>query len=596
MHRRWLIPIALAVAAGAIVFLWPRPIAHEQPTESAPRAGAQSRNEAARDTAERPAAASLLPLPDLGRATLRIALVDRDGATLQGTVRIARPGEGASARRPAQETFPAPVADLGVAAGRMLEIRGSAAGHAPSSAVTLWLLPGEHRELTLPLGEGRTLRVRVIGPDQRAVAGAEVSVRQTPSPPSANQTPVAGGRTDASGEVQLAGLGAEPLEVTATAPGLCRRALELTDTDSSLAVTIALEAAQILSGLVVDAGGRPIDGAQVGALGSDENAAWLPGASTVQDGSFRLTDLAPGYYTLRASAPGFQSTTKAQVSTGAPGLRIELQRCAALTGTVRDARGATTEPYEIWIWRAQDSAGGVLLGAPIRQCAFTGDRPSFLIEDLAPGKVTLQARAPRGWTTMPAIDLLAAASAGPVDCVVEPGGRVTGSVRAEDGSVLVRLLPSDAPVPVAVPFPPQLPPRATLASAAGDWELSGVAAGRYLVEFLAVGHISERREVEVIAGGSARVPALTLRPAATLRVEVAEAARGESISLEIAHERISIPASEEGPGLFVFRDVEPGPWELRLYRAAREPSLLAPAPAVRRNLTLQAGTQTQRIE
>jgi hypothetical protein len=595
MHRRWLIPLALALVAGAIVFLWPQPIAHEQPIESAPRAGAQSRNEAATGTAERPSATSLLPLPDLGPATLRIALVDRDGAALRGKV-LVLPGEGASAPKPGQETVPAPVADLGVAAGRLLEIAGSAAGHAPSSAVTLWLLPGERRELTLPLGAGRTLHVRVIGPDQRAVAGAEVSVRQTRLPPSPNETPAAAGRTDASGDVQLGGLGAEPFLVTATAPGLCRRAVELTDAASSLAVTIALEAPQILSGLVVDEGGKPIEAAQVSALGSDENAAWLAGASTVQDGSFRLTDLAPGYYTLRASAPGFQSATKTQVSTGAPGLRLALQRCAALTGTVRDARGAMSEPYEICIWRAQDSAGGVLLGAPIRRCAFTGDRPSFLIEDLAPGKVTLQARSPRGWTTMPAIELLAAASAGPVDCLVEAGGQVTGSVRADDSAVLVRLLPGDAPVPVPVPFPPQLPPRATLASAAGDWELDGIAAGRYLVEFLSVAHVSERREVEVIAGGTARVDSLSLRPAATLRVEVAPAARGENTSLEIAHDRISIPGSEDGPGVFVFRDVEPGPWELRLYRAASEPSLLAPAPAVRRNLTLKAGTQTERIE
>ena len=54
--------------------------------------------------------------------------------------------------------------------------------------------------------------------------------------------------------------------------------------------------------------------------------------------------------------------------------------------------------------------------------------------------------------------------------------------------------------------------------------------------------------------------------------------------------------NEDGPGLFVFRDVPPGPWELRLYRAVSEPTLLAPAPAVRRNLTLRAGTQTERIE
>ena len=118
---------------------------------------------------------------------------------------------------------------------------------------------------------------------------------------------------------------------------------------------VQLEAGARIQGRVVDTKGRPVRGAVVAAASTEDTldggvgtlgnltASWRRGELLVQQkattdaaGRFRLTSLAPGDYSLRASAKGFVKAGHFGVGTGTDEVMLTLKPGASVVGRVLD--------------------------------------------------------------------------------------------------------------------------------------------------------------------------------------------------------------------------------------------------------------------
>jgi protocatechuate 3,4-dioxygenase beta subunit len=264
---------------------------------------------------------------------------------------------------------------------------------------------------------GRVVRARG-GP----VAGALVWNGARPSSP-----PV---RTGADGRFRLAVPAGAAVELGAAAAGflplrqnVARRA------GSPVATTLELRPAAALSGLVVDARGRPVPGALVLAPRSNRQAL------SRADGRFRLTRLLPrGSYELTVQKEGFPRTTAA-ARTGAAGrevppLRIVLGEGQRIRGKVLDREG---RPVAAGLTLTAEEYGG---GEPERSVTSVDAQGAFELRDLSPGRFELRAVA-RGFAPARRTGIEVGAGPEAVELGVvtlEPGTAIEGVVTDSAGS------------------------------------------------------------------------------------------------------------------------------------------------------------------
>jgi uncharacterized GH25 family protein len=176
------------------------------------------------------------------------------------------------------------------------EIFIAAGGTLPPKTVTVTLpRTGEPIELVVPpLSEKQVLTGRVVDPDGKRVAKAEV--RAFSKPEEKSQIDEKSGTSDKDGAFRVEKLRSWPYVVFATAPGFSRSEyLELEGTESAVEITLTLRASCKLSGDVVDASGQPVADAYVTA--NEENTdmtPYAPQTKTDSKGHFELVDLVPG--------------------------------------------------------------------------------------------------------------------------------------------------------------------------------------------------------------------------------------------------------------------------------------------------------------
>lgn len=199
---------------------------------------------------------------------------------------------------------------------------------------------------------------RVVFADGRAVAGAEVKAIGTDA------------TTATSGD------GAFLLDVK---PGVHRLVAQLEGAAGAMATGVTVARSQTVDGIVIrlaraasfsgtasgDDGSR-VAGAQVaarlsaGAFGV-RNELWgriVATAAADANGAFTIAPLAPGVYSLEASAPGFMEGSEFRLALEA-GQRLEvalkLNRLGAVEGVVKDELGAPIigSVVSTWDWRGQ---------------------------------------------------------------------------------------------------------------------------------------------------------------------------------------------------------------------------------------------------
>ncbi|HEV2862892.1 MAG TPA: carboxypeptidase-like regulatory domain-containing protein [Pyrinomonadaceae bacterium] len=266
-----------------------------------------------------------------------------------------------------------------------------------------------------------------------------------------------------------------------------------------------------IAGRVVGEGGEPLSGAAVYA---SRRAASAPAAgrrltaTTEDDGSFALTDIEPGVYSIMAALPGYVSEidplTGRTPGAYRPGdtATVRLLKGGVITGRVTDAQGEPVVALGVRAFRVRDPEGRPSTPLPGTSMEDkTDDRGVYRIYGLAPGAYVVtaggrptffgpfpgayDADAPTFYPsatrdTAAEVTVRTGQEANGIDIRFrdEPGRRVTGRVegpaaaQGADGSIAVSLVYASTSLSGGSTFIP-------LNSERRSFSIEGVADGEY---------------------------------------------------------------------------------------------------------------------
>jgi len=248
--------------------------------------------------------------------------------------------------------------------------------------------------------------------------------------------------------------------------------------------TVVLRAGAALDGQVVDTRGRPVAGCHVRTLPTDmvstrflaagmedDGGETLSGA----DGGFTLAGLAPGQPVIvHAWREGYTAATLqgVQIPAEKP-LRVILKAASRISGRIVDETGSPVSRAQVLAVPEARGPGGAAAG-PL------DENGSFVIENVAPGRVTVAVAAP-GF--LPArrkgVEIAEGKDVGDLEVVVRKGAVVEGRVLTSGGSPVagaqVRVLPSREP---GDPLLAALGLAEATSGEDGSYRLEGVPEGR----------------------------------------------------------------------------------------------------------------------
>ena len=530
----------------------------------------------ARGAGHAPATASL-PGAAIAAPTLRLAA----GALLAGQVLRpdGRPASGAAVTLVGSALWPAETLSAD-ADGRFRRVdlppgiymlRARLEGDATSRS-GLRITPDRPADLSLRLAPGARVGGTVRDERGEAVPGAELTLAEGGLSPLPRRA-----QADDAGAFSLAGLlpGRHTMEVRA--PGHVPTRMPLTlDAGATERLTVELVRGATVAGRVLDAQGRPLEGARVRFAGAEPRlaappvpgslgvtavvpplplfgvveseswsgllGAWHGGESTTSeaDGRFELSGLTAGAGEVVAEAPGLAPALSAGLRLRAgetrDGLELQLSEGARLEGRVLDARGFPAEGVVVTLRAEREPA-------PRTQAAPADGTFTF---DGVLGRVTLTARA-------------AALPPAREELVLEEGGRREIELRLPEALATLegRLVDEDdAPVSFAVlaleAENPRTPARRTTPTRIdGTFRLDGLPAPPWRLHAEVRGFVPLDLRLERVPEGPlelrlARPVALTIRVRDNWTGE--PPAAGE---LRVTGERMAervIPLAEEGPG------------------------------------------------
>lgn len=221
---------------------------------------------------------------------------------------------------------------------------------------------------------GLQLCVHVVQqPSLQQVSGA--TVRAFHEQPERRYVAVGEERTASSGRVCLRDLPPGRLWLVAEAPGLARASTELL-LQAARTLEMQLAPARELRVTITDELGAPLPRATLLVSGADR----LPfGALSDASGVVRLTRLPAPPWSVRVAAPGYEATTRPEVSAD---LQVALRRLSSLRVRVVDGSGSAVQGASVMI------AGANLW--PARQ-ATTDAGGAARIAGLSPGSYDLRA-------------------------------------------------------------------------------------------------------------------------------------------------------------------------------------------------------------
>ncbi len=245
----------------------------------------------------------------------------------------------------------------------------------------------------------------------------------------ANETIIGIGTTDNNGDYSIGNLPPGTYSVIVTAPNF-----------SSVTSGVSLESGQTvndlnfqllpnpggITGQVTDTNGRPISGSVVLIRTSD--GAFITSVVTSPFGNYLVRDLAPGSYTVVASATTFSTESIGVIVSSDETMAADLtlsRTVGDIAGSVVDEDGnpLTVNNIEVKLF----NGAGILL-----QTFLAGPEGTFSVADLAPGRYLLNVTAP-GFTanTVP-IDVLAAETASVAISLNPASATLTGNVFNEN--------------------------------------------------------------------------------------------------------------------------------------------------------------------
>ncbi|MEC8252005.1 MAG: carboxypeptidase regulatory-like domain-containing protein [Planctomycetota bacterium] len=331
--------------------------------------------------------------------------------------------------------------------------------------------------------------------------------------------------------------------------------------DQDLGDLVVAVAASV-AGVVQDAAGRPVAGVRVaaeqGLMGSDEG----PVTSSREDGSFVLTKLPPGTWTLRArSSEWLPVAVEQEVAAGqqVTGLLFTLSPGATITGRVVDDRGVGVVDIPVTRQRAERSGALEVVRFSDDEAVMTGEGGSFRIAGLDGGSVTLKVSGPGHATKVQSFDL----DASPVQLQVDRLGAISGVLVDGAGAAIsgsrVRAVAetrgASALLSEVAGFELQdLGRGIAMTDAQGRFEILDVTPGVVRVEATGDAHLpAERRGLSVQPGAHLDGVKLIAASGATVVVEVVDEAGEPVVGAEVEVTRAPRP---QAPGMRIESRVE----------------------------------------
>lgn len=303
--------------------------------------------------------------------------------------------------------------------------------------------PEESKWPPIVLAAGMAIGGTVKNPQGQPVIGAQIfAIGENAGRP-------IDASTDGDGKFRIGGLAAErPIMLMISADGYASLQRNATPPVEDLA--IVLKSTGTVRGRVLDAATQnPVTDFAISRTGAGgfggfqiqiRNGAVGNGDRSFQsaDGTFELTDVPPGKWTIRASASGYRNADVSGVEVGEGETKesvvLSLKKGGSLTGRVLDPQRGTGVPNASVAWRA---AGGGGFGGPMMMFGGGGNNSTatdangqFTFDGLPEGKVTITAAHP---------DYLDAAKdvtpdqQQSVDITLGTGGSISGTVVGRDG-------------------------------------------------------------------------------------------------------------------------------------------------------------------
>lgn len=319
--------------------------------------------------------------------------------------------------------------------------------------------------------------------------------------------------TDARGEFTFHAPDYAVLEASARGHGTGRAVLDGA-AQSSHKLTIRLPAAGspppgrlTIAGRVVDASGRPVEGAAVlavpaeghgpGGVSAGSDVRIAAAATTEEDGRFLLRGIDPGRYQVRASQPG-HGDAATEADGGDRDVKLQLPDAGRIAGRVVDSAGAPVPAFSVIVRR-----GDAGLQAPVVATASVVDAEGrFTVDDLAAGSYKVVATALGRAPAREVAVQVAAGKTAEAELRVPAGGVVFGTVVSRaSGKPLqyARVSVEGTPVDNASVTPAFA---SVVTDAAGGFELDGLAPGLRSITVGAYNHDARIvSALEVVDGG-----------------------------------------------------------------------------------------------
>ncbi len=385
-------------------------------------------------------------------------------------------------------------------------------GYVPPEPSAIHLDAGDHvADVVLSLGGGATVRGTVTDASGTAIPSADVTLVASGS--TARRATV----TTEKGEFEFRGV--EPGQARLRA---CHR-VGCSDDEAgwvevdvvagrATTVTLAVSAAAgTITGTVIDDGGAALADVFVDARleGAPGSGAGTPPVMTDGDGTFSLSELPPGRYTVRAMRRGGGEATAHDVAVG-DDVELRIIATGSISGRVELASGDPATRFSVSI-----------SGRPPAQArteTFTSADGSWRLEDVVPDTYTVRAKAIAGDATKEGVVVPSGAPADPLVLVLEGRASLEGRiVDATTGDpiadVAVLAAPSGTARPPWVLSTFEGGPH--ISDHAGAFRLDDVPTGSIIVwaiprDWESATHAPARLRARTAAGSVTRLPALRL--------------------------------------------------------------------------------------
>lgn len=304
--------------------------------------------------------------------------------------------------------------------------------------------------ITIP--DGVEVRGTVVGADDKPVAGAAIAVMQDPSGGmvqpldaalrSGNATALFESGADGTFRLRL---NERPHDILVLKDGYAPgRMVDFTPGKDPLRIVLARGVS--IEGRVVKKDGGRVEHTMIFARGEDGSFATV---AVETDGSFAVTSLTPGEYTLHVMSEDGPSTEKI-VQAPAKNLVIELESAVAVSGIVVDK--ATGLPVSRYVVRGESSEVEVENGEPftiemspgpgeieVEAQGYVSARQDVIVDAARPAMIEIalrRARSIRGRVTGPNGTPLA-------DVTAHLSGGMESTETAEDGEFVLEELPPE---------------------------------------------------------------------------------------------------------------------------------------------------------